>query len=64
MGRELAKRDESRITFHEVAGAHHNDVLRMAGNSPSINPSAMHHGRSQQNNQRLMNFGQKSMNIF
>jgi pimeloyl-ACP methyl ester carboxylesterase len=32
MGRGLAKRDESRIAFHEVAGAHHNDVLRLAGN--------------------------------
>lgn len=30
MGRELAKVDEQRIVFHEVKGAHHNDVLRLA----------------------------------
>lgn len=30
MGRELAEVNEGKVSFHEVAGAHHNDVLRMA----------------------------------
>jgi pimeloyl-ACP methyl ester carboxylesterase len=45
MGRELAKRDESRIAFHEVAGAHHNDVLRLAGNRVGESMAELAKGR-------------------